>query len=706
MKKSIITALGIFMLSLSAQSQEKISSELTWSPWKPGNRSAGIYFKPRTAAAVYGLTKVADGKSFAEVDELSNMGQYLETKPGEHYTVKYAIAHRKSAGDKVLRVAVNGELANEIFIDNNTAPGSFSYQTFQFKAVDAKTFVGFYLISLSGDPNKGVLIDDVSITAAHGTENLIKNGSFEAGLKIINRTARSAKGTKDVVASHISMLEDQPESFDAVTNFKIGQYYYHHSNVPARSLVHFELAKAGNFQHLDLDFYLGRAYHLNHKFSNAVAHYHKYSGMLRNSKTAEASKKSTEVRSHMEDCMTGSALLPDSLELEISNLGRLINSQYQDYIPLVSADESTLIFTSRRSNSTGREVATDGSFYEDIFMANKNANGTWSKPTQIAELNSELHDAGIGLSNDGKKLFIYSEENGGDILMSSRKSKGWTKPQALQGEVNSKYWEGSASISKDGEYLYFASNRPGGYGGIDLYRSQKQPNGIWGKVVNLGPVVNTPEDEDAPQIHTDDVTLFFSSKGHQGMGGYDIYSTTQDQLTEAWSNPKNVGYPINTAQDDIHFSLNAEGSRAYFNSSHLTADGQNDIFMMERPETSASRFVLKGKVVQKEEDRSFTAKVILTNKKTSEVQATTTTDLINGTYAFNMAFNTDYHLSIESQDQIFNTREINIEDQADLFQYVMNFVVDNDKMYIIEQQNISQITMNEKNSYVVLAESR
>jgi len=700
----------MLFLSLGAQSQENIKNETSWSPWKPGSRSAGVYFKPRTNPAVYGLSSVAHGKRFAEVDELSNMGQYVQTEPGNEYIVKFAMAHRQSSGDKALRIAINGILAHEVFIDDNSAPGTFGYETFTFKAQDSRTFIGFYVISLSGDPNKGVLLDDIALTKVEDTKNLIEDGSFESGEKVVKRTARSSTGSNEPLANPISLLEDQPESFDAATNFKIGQYYYHHSNVPARSLVHFELAKAGNYQDQDMDYYLGRAYHLNHRFGKAVSHYHKYQRQLKNSNIAESASKKSEVRSHMEDCMTGSALLPDSLELEISSLGKLVNSEYQDYIPLVSADESTLIFTSRRSNSSDSyrrgDVAGDGGFYEDIFMATRNANGTWSKPEPINELNSELHDAGIGLSNDGKKLFIYSDTNGGDIYMSSRKSKGWTKPQALNGDVNTKYWEGSASVSKDGQYLYFASNRPGGFGGIDIYRSKVQANGTWGEAVNLGPAVNTAENEDAPQIHTDEITLFFSSKGHQGMGGYDIYSSTLDVVTQNWSAPRNVGYPINTAQDDIHFSLNAEGSRAYFNSSHLTADGQNDIFMMERPETSATRFVLKGKVVQKEEDRSFTARVILTNTKTREVQATTTTDLINGTYAFSMAFNTNYQLSIESKDQVFNTRGIKIEDQADLFQYVMNFVVDNDRMYIIEQQNISQITMNEKNSYVVLAESR
>ena len=706
MKKSIITAIGIIALSLSAQAQNNNNLDTAWEPWKPENRSAGIYFKSRIASSVYGLKSLAQGEQFAEVDELSNMGQYINTQPGATYTVKFAFSHRQSAGDKALRIAANGELVYDIFIDNNTAPGTFSYQSFEFTAKQDRTFLGFYVISLSGDPNMGVLVDDVSMVADQGSENMIADGGFELRKKPVNRTARSSKGVRSSFIDEWAMLEDEPEGFDAATNFQIGRYYYYHSKVPARSLVHFELAKQGNFDHVDMEFYLARAYHLNHRFGEAVAHYYRYNRQLRGSNDAEASQKSASVKGYLEDCMAGTALLPDSLELEIQSLGKLVNSSYQDYIPLVSADESTLIFTSRRSASTGGAVAKDGSFYEDIYMSTKNARGGWTKPAPITGLNSEMHDAGIGLSYDGKQLFLYKDVNGGDILVSKRKSKGWTNPESLKGDVNSKYWEGSASISRDGKYLYFASNRPGGFGGIDIYRSERQANGVWGEAVNMGPTVNTAGDEDAPQIHSDDITMFFSSTGHEGMGGYDIFSTVIDPVTGNWAKPKNVGYPINTAFDDIHFSLNAAGTRAYFNSSHLTADGHNDIFMMQRPETSSSLFLLKGKVVKKNAEATVAAKVTLTNKKTSEVQTTTTTDLEHGAYAFNMAFNTDYSLSIESGDQVFSTRDINIQNQADMFQYVMNFVVDNGKMFIIEQKDISQISMNEKNSYMVLANGR
>ena len=707
MKKLIITAIGIIAMNMSAFAQT--SNSQAWKPWKPENRSTGIYFKPRVAAPVYGLKSVAEGNYFAEVDELSNMGQYVKTEPGKTYQVKFAFAHRQSAGDKTLRISVNGTLAYDIFIDNNTAPGTFNYDSFEFKANDAETFIGFYVISLSGDPNKGVLIDDVSLTAQDQSKNLLADGGFEKEARPIKRTARSnASGYrvngKLIYLDELALKEDEAESFDAATNFKIGLYYYLESNVPGRALAHFELAKKGSYVHPDLEFYLARAYHLNHKFGKAVAHYHKYNRALRNGKHKNAAQKGAKVKEYMEDCLAGTALVPDALGLDIKSVGKHVNSAYPDYVPLVSADESTLIFTSRRSNSTGGQVASDGNFYEDIFISTKNAKGEWTKPTAIAGLNSKLHDAGIGLSYDGKQLFVYKDHNGGDIFVSRRKGKNWSKPERLEGDVNSRYWEGSASISKDGKYLYFASNRPGGYGGIDIYRSKRQANGTWGKAENLGPDVNTSANEDAPQIHTDDATLFFSSKGHEGMGGYDIFSTTL--ADGAWSTPKNVGYPINTAQDDIHFSLNAAGNKAYFNSSYFTADGQNDIYVMERPNLSASLFLLKGKVTKKDTELSFEAKVTLTNKKTNEVQTTTTTDLMNGSYSFNMAFDTDYSLAVESEEYKFNTRDINVTQQSDLFQYTMNFVVDNDKMYIIEQQDISQVSMNEKGSYAVLAVSR
>lgn len=710
MKKLIITAIGIIAMSMSAQAQSTSKSQ-AWKPWKPEKRSAGIYFKPRMATPVYGLKTVAEGKYFAEVDELSNMGQYIKTTPGTLYQVKFAFAHRQSAGDKSLRIALSGTLAYDIFIDNNTAPGTFSYDSFEFKAEKEETFLGFYVISLSGDPNKGVLIDDVSITQNDQPKNLLADPGFEVQSPTVKRTARSNSGEQHINSKNLymdewAMLEDEAESFDAATNFQIGLFYYLHSKVPGKAMVHFELAKKGSFVHPDLEFYLARAYHLNHKFGKAVAHYHRYNRELRDHKNAQSSEKSALVKDYMEECLAGTAIMPDSLGLEIKSLGKNINSNYPDYIPLVSADESTLIFTSRRSNSTGGKVADDGSFYEDIFMATRDNRGQWSKPSAIDGLNSKMHDAGIGLSSDGKQLFLYKDSNGGDIYLSKRKGNNWSEPQRLEGDVNSAYWEGSASITKDGKYLYFASNRPGGFGGIDIYRSQKTANGTWSKAVNLGPEINTSANEDAPQIHTDDITLFFSSKGHEGMGGYDIFSSVLDVAAGNWSAPRNVGYPINTAHDDIHFSLNAAGNKAYFNSSYLSAHGQNDIYVMERPQTSASLFLLKGKVAKKDPNQSFQAKVTLTNKQTNEVQMANTSDLMKGLYSFDMAFDMEYSLAIESEDYLFNTRDIKVNQQSDLFQYVMNFVVDNNRMYIIEQQNVSQVSINEKDAYAVLAVSR
>ncbi len=708
MKKSIITAIGIIAMNLNGWSQPS-NTDQGWKPWKPAHRSAGIYFKPRVAAPVYGLKSIAEGQHFAEVDELSNLGQYVKTVPGELYEVKYAYTHRQAAGDKTLRIAINGEVREDIFVGDNQAPGSFRYQSFVFKALQQRTFIGFYVISLTGDPNKGVLVDDISMTSKSGSANLLVDGSFENTTRQTKRTARSKSSSyyaksNSLHLDEMAMLEDEAESFDAQTNFRIGIYYLMESKVPGNALKHLELSRKGHYQHADLEFYLARAYHLNHKFGQAVAHYHRYQQQLKNDGSQASANKSGAVKQYMEECLAGTSLVPDALELDIKNLGEKVNSAYPDYVPLVSADESTLIFTSRRRASTGGKVANDGAYYEDIFMAVKDKKGEWTNPAPVAGLNSNLHDAGIGLSSDGQQLFIYKDLNGGDIYLSKRKGNNWSKPKRLEGDVNSNSWEGSASISKDGRFIYFASNRPGGYGGIDIYRSELQVNGTWGKAVNLGPEVNTAGNEDAPQIHTDNATLFFSSTGHEGMGGYDIFSTV---LTDnSWSEPRNVGFPINTAQDDIHFSLNAVGNRAYFNSSHFNSDGQNDIYVMERPELSASLFLLKGKITSKNPEKSMKANITLTNNKTKEVQVASASDLDRGIYTFNMAFDTEYTLAVEADNYKFSTRNIAVNQQSDLFQYVVNCVVDKDKMFVIEQHDISQISMNEKDSYMVVADSR
>lgn len=485
---------------------------------------------------------------------------------------------------------------------------------------------------------------------------------------------------------------------DPEINYKLGLAYFHTLS-KAQALENFLIASRGNYGAEDLDYYLGRAYHHNHRFDDAIAYYRKYDAKLDLSDDLDRMIHN-EVSRYLENCAVGNALLPDSILLEIQNAGPSINSVYPDYVPVVSSDESMILFTSRRNNTTGGKVNHDGQYFEDIYLCTRKKDGSWSAPEQLEKpINTKDHDACIGLSPDGTTLFVYKDTGGGDIFSSKiegNNPKKWSKPEPLEGEVNTDYWEGSASLSQDGQTLYFSSDQVGGYGGSDIYVSRKQSDGSWGRPTNLGPVINTPYDEDAPQIHSDGTTLFFSSRGHNGIGGYDIFSTILDPASRQWSKPRNIGYPVNSADEDIYFSLTSDGAKGYFSSYRYDSYGEKDIYILHRPLSSPTLFLFRGTVRNKETLEPISATITLTNKQTSEVDTVVTSDILTGKYAFNMEFDAEYNLKVEAEDFRFHTEDIKFPYQADLFEHIMNFAIHDDRMYVVELQDTIQIAVNEK----------
>ncbi len=262
-----------------------------------------------------------------------------------------------------------------------------------------------------------------------------------------------------------------------------------------------------------------------------------------------------------------------------------LNSIYDDYAPIIDANAQRLLFTSRRDTSSKPDLTKR--YNEDIFQAIPQGE-SWSIPEKL-NLNNEQNNATAGLSPDGKTLVLFNQESNeitGNLYFSSRTTDGWTTPSKYDSQINSEYIESSASFSPAGDLIYFSSDRPGGLGGKDIYRIRKLSNGIWSKPYNLGPAINTPYDDDAPFIHPNGRTLYFCSKGHKNMGQYDIFSSelSLDELN--WSEPKNLGYPINSVENDLFFSVNATGTEAFFSSKRPNSIGGQDIYkvdLIEKP---------------------------------------------------------------------------------------------------------------------------
>jgi len=361
--------------------------------------------------------------------------------------------------------------------------------------------------------------------------------------------------------------------------------------------------------------------------------------------------KDQEVDRRIAMAVTAKELTRHPLDLRIRNMGASINSSAHDYCPLVTANGNTMYFTSRREGSMGRAKDLTGQYYEDIYVAQR-TDDIWGTAKNVgAPLNSLVHDATVGLDPDGSSMIIYRTQKdlvSGDLYECRLQGNTWLQPLLMTDKINGKAHEPSASIAPGGHEIYFTSDRPGGYGGRDLYRIRRLPNGEWSMPLNLGPKVNTPFDEDAPFIHSDGITLFFSSNGHNTMGGYDIFKTTLvDADMNGWSLPENMGYPLNTVNDDIYFSLSADGFTGYFSSERPGGIGQQDIYEVVFPGIQLDHLVVRG-VVADAADEPVKARILVTDELSEEVIGVFNSNERTGRFLLVLQPGERYNLTVEA----------------------------------------------------------
>ena len=418
-----------------------------------------------------------------------------------------------------------------------------------------------------------------------------------------------------------------------------------------------------NPDYVEVYFFIGRAYAVNHQFDEAIKNFNKY---IQSSQVLPEDK--VKARLFIENCQNAKGIVPDSLELVIENIGPPINTKYEEYVPIITPDERLLIFTYRGERSVGGRMDRAGNsdpkgeYYEDIMISYKRGE-EWSEPRSIGNnINTSKHDASIAISANGRKLFTYrsSNKNEGDIYLSELEDGSFTTPRPLNSEINSDSWEGSASLTSDEKTLYFTSEREGGYGGRDIYKAERLKNGDWGNVVNLGPTINTRYDEDAPFIHPDNKTLYFSSKGHNSIGGYDIFYTYNDD--GVWDAPENIGYPVNTIEDDRYYVLTADGTRGYYSSAGKDDSyGGNDIYVVS-PGHFGKRPILALVVgVTKMNGKVAAAEITATDATTGEFANQTTSDSESGKFMISLIPGNKYKIAIEIEGAKTTYEYINVE---------------------------------------------
>ena len=355
-------------------------------------------------------------------------------------------------------------------------------------------------------------------------------------------------------------------------NYKIGICFiasiYSYRSLPYLEIAYNKKPKVAT----DILWHLACAYHYNYMFDEAITKYTEYGETLKSSKLKNYTEKRDK---RIKECELGKIFYNDPQNVLIINLTN-INSIYPDYCPVISADESVLIFTSRREDVVGGKIDKgDGQYYEDIYIS-YNENNEWQLPYNMGRpLNSPYHDATVGLSPDGQSMLTYRNS---DIYISQLNGNNWTEPEPLPKAINSKAVENSACFSYDAQTIYFIRGKtidPKTSNG-DIYFSTLK-NGKWQRAEKLPDNINTKYEEDGVFMHPDGKTLYFSSKGHNSMGGYDIFKTVH-QEDGTWSDPQNLGYPINTPSDDIYFVLSADGKTGYYSSAREDALGYTDIY--------------------------------------------------------------------------------------------------------------------------------
>lgn len=488
----------------------------------------------------------------------------------------------------------------------------------------------------------------------------------------------------------------EPEN--PVYQFKLGFCYLHTRDKRDSSMVCFQkslnLHKKKHKRELnksEVKFYLARSYRVNYMFDSAIV-------ILEELQNKEKNRKFLQlIDSELELAKNGAELVDNPEDIVIiQNLGSIINSEYSEHTPLFTADESTLIFTSRRKLDEQSVKLWDEEYDENIYISHK-INDQWSKPKPISKnINTLEHEATIGISYDGTMLFIYKEEDGGAIYFSEYKNNEWTVPEMFGNNINTKYRETHATISVDGKTLFFTSDRPGGFGELDIYTSYKNEDDTWSEPQNMGEAINTRRDEEGPYIHHDNRTLYFSSKGHGGLGGYDIL-TSELQEDGLWTDAKNIGFPINSVDDDVFYYPTADGKRAYFSSLKNNGFGESDIYLMSIPEAETTNICIFTAFLNICEGELPKSHIVIRNVNTNKYYTATEKD---EKFIFVTEKGISYRITIEvDNDTIFDDTFIVAEDAPNI-QLYKNIRLDpdvpcNNDTLITQIDSIENIEINE-----------
>lgn len=517
-------------------------------------------------------------------------------------------------------------------------------------------------------------------------EFVVRYHYYPNGINELN--GAGAEGFRNALEEYMKAYAFNSNS--ATLNFRIAVCLY---NIPQKRMTGLEYIESAVELKADVDsdvnYYLGRLYHLNSKWDKAIAAYINWQQPLNSNpnlhrvQIADANRKISE-------CINGKNFEQNPSRVFVDNLSETINSTEAEYTPLITADESMMIFTSRRPETTGHGKDGDNLFYEDLYETHF-VDGKWTPPINMGKpINSADHDATAGIALDGQRMYIYRPSNGGDIYETQLEGTKWSNPERMNKNINSSGHESSISLSFDRQQLYFVSDRQGGIGNRDIWVSTLDVKDQWGTPVNIGEAINTIYAEEAVFIHPDGKTMYFSSQGHNSMGGYDIFKS---ELKDGkWSKPENLGWPINGPDDDVFFVVSGDGKHGYYASAKANSLGEKDIYRItflgpEKPlaigtednliagkakpvkaeipiqqieQKTAQLTLLKGAITDELTKNPIGGVIEMVDIEQRKVIATFSVNSASGKYLISLPSGRNYGIVVKSNDYLFHSENFNV----------------------------------------------
>ena len=447
---------------------------------------------------------------------------------------------------------------------------------------------------------------------------------------------------------YLQLVNSKPGN--AEFNYKAGVSCLYANADRKKALAY--LAAAENMNKLpdEYDYHLALANMYAGNLDEAIELFEAYKATLNTKEIA-----ALQLDRHIEWNMNAKELMASPINATFKNMGKKINTKYSEFGPRVAADDSVLIFSAKKNTNTGNLLDFNGEYTTDIYMAVIKKNVTSIKVRNIGiNINTIDYEETLCLSPDGEKLYFMRDgvKTVGDIYYSELRGKTWQKSRVLSNDFQTKDMETGACVSPDGKWLIFASDRKGGQGGLDLYSCTISETGALSEPVNLGSKVNTAYDEENPVFFIDSKTLFFSSTGHNSMGGFDIFKSYLADAKVGWSVPENLGYPLNDAYDNQYFAATATGKKAYVSAVRSDAIGSTDIYEVtfENPYAACEIAVVKGLVQAPGGTPSKGTRILITDKGTGKLVTSTVTNMSSGKF---IAF-----LKSGTYDILFKTRKL------------------------------------------------